>query len=184
MSRSVELPDPVYAALEAAASASGTTPAAWIAAQFPSTTDAPPRPESACDETLGDAWSDYIGLFNSGGSNPSSGYDEMFRDTGEEHEPHAVGASRRVIAISEEVYQHLEEQALAFGTTPEEWIAARLPRHSSASGAGHDQQPVRTLAERFEGYLGLVSLDRTDLGARASELFAEGMEEKHRDGRL
>ena len=208
MSRSVELPEAVYAALEAAASASGTTPAAWIAAKLPQPVRGPqPEREGEAPRTLADEFAGRVGLFSSeesdapaptlaerlagrvglihsGEGNRPSGPDAMFRDTGEEHVPHAAGASQRVLAISDEVYRDLQEEALAFGTTPEEWIAARLPRHAPASGAERDQQTERTLAERFEGYLGLVSIGRTDLGARASELFAEGMEEKHRDGRL
>jgi len=35
MTRSIELPEAVYTALEKAAQASGTTPADWIAAQIP-----------------------------------------------------------------------------------------------------------------------------------------------------
>jgi hypothetical protein len=40
MSRTIELPDAVYTALEKAAQASGTTPADWIAAQIPATVSA------------------------------------------------------------------------------------------------------------------------------------------------
>ena len=40
MSRTIELPDAVYAALEKAAQANGTTAADWIAAQIPATTPA------------------------------------------------------------------------------------------------------------------------------------------------
>jgi hypothetical protein len=39
MSRNLELPDPIYDALEQAAAASGTTPLAWIAAHLPHATD-------------------------------------------------------------------------------------------------------------------------------------------------
>jgi hypothetical protein len=50
MSRSIELPDAVYAALEKAAQANGTSAAGWIAAQIPVTTPAngetiPPKQE-------------------------------------------------------------------------------------------------------------------------------------------
>jgi hypothetical protein len=38
MSRTLELPDAVYLALEKAAQANGTTPADWIAAQIPAMT--------------------------------------------------------------------------------------------------------------------------------------------------
>jgi hypothetical protein len=83
------------------------------------------------------------------------------------------------VDLSASVHDALEEAATASGTTPEEWIAAHLPATEPVS-----DKPSRLLAERFEGYLGLVSLERTDLAARASELFAEGMEEKYREGRL
>jgi hypothetical protein len=62
--------------------------------------------------------------------------------------------------------------------------AGDLPRTLCVAETASEEQPLRTLAERFEGYLGLVSLDRTDLAARASEFFADGMVEKHRAGRL
>jgi hypothetical protein len=111
----------------------------------------------------------------------------------------------RSVDLPDSVYTALEAAATACGTTPAEWISARLPQPTSAIEPEYEGQPPRTLAdefagrvglfssserpqrtlaERFEGYLGLVSLDRTDLAARSSELFAEGMEEKHRDGRL
>jgi hypothetical protein len=112
----------------------------------------------------------------------------------------------RSIDLPEAVYAALEEAAAADATSPAEWIAARLPQPAPAiepecegkpprtladEFAGRvgfmsssSEQPPRPLAERFEGHLGLVSLDRTDLAARASELFADGMEEKYRDGRL
>jgi hypothetical protein len=40
MSRTIELPDAVYAAIEKAAQANGTTAADWIAAHIPATTPA------------------------------------------------------------------------------------------------------------------------------------------------
>jgi hypothetical protein len=40
MSRTIELPDAVYAALEKAAQADGTTAAEWVAAQIPAATGA------------------------------------------------------------------------------------------------------------------------------------------------
>ena len=105
----------------------------------------------------------------------------------------------RSIDLPEAVYAALEEAAAADATSPAGWIAARLPQPAPTACDGKpsrtlaeqfavetasSKQPPRTLAERFEGHLGLVSLDRTDLAARASELFADGMEEKYRDGRL
>ena len=77
MSRSVELPDSVYAALEAAASASGTTPAGWIAANVPH-----PAPEPECEEkaprTLADEFGEYIGMFSSGCGDLSERVSEIY----------------------------------------------------------------------------------------------------------
>jgi hypothetical protein len=50
MSRPLELPDPVYDALTAAASASGTTPVGWIVAHLP----APKPPIPADAKTMAD----------------------------------------------------------------------------------------------------------------------------------
>jgi hypothetical protein len=86
------------------------------------------------------------------------------------------------VELPESVYAALEAAASAAGTTPAEWIAAQLPEPEAQPE--REEEAPRTLAERFEGYLGLVSLDRTDLAERASELFGEGMVEKHRAGQL
>jgi hypothetical protein len=86
----------------------------------------------------------------------------------------------RSVELPEAVYAALEEAATASGTTPAEWIAARVPQPAPAIEPECEGQPPRTLAERFEGYIGLVSCDPSDLSERASELFAEGMVEKHR----
>ncbi|MFL5382687.1 MAG: hypothetical protein ACJ8GN_09265 [Longimicrobiaceae bacterium] len=90
----------------------------------------------------------------------------------------------RSIDLPDSVYAALEAAASASGTTPAEWIAAQLSQSVPEPRAECEGEAPRTLAERFEGYLGLVSLDRTDLAARASELFGEGMVEKHRVGQL
>jgi hypothetical protein len=131
MSRQIELPDPVYAALEEAAAAAGITPAEWLAAQL-----------------------------------------ELARTSKPEAMP-----------LPEPVYTALVEAASASGSTPTEWIAARLPEPEPTE-TGSDGETPRTLADRFEGYLGLVSFETGDMAARASELFADGMVEKHREGRL
>ena len=52
MSRTIELPDSVYAALEKAAQANGTTAADWIAAQIPATTDANGEPSPRKQEWI------------------------------------------------------------------------------------------------------------------------------------
>ncbi|MFL5382688.1 MAG: hypothetical protein ACJ8GN_09270 [Longimicrobiaceae bacterium] len=78
MSKSVELSDSVYAALEATASASGTTPAEWIAAKLPQPA---PEPEPRCEEaphTLADEFGDYIGMFSSGCGDLSERVSEIY----------------------------------------------------------------------------------------------------------
>ena len=64
MSRNLELPDPVFDALEQAASASGTTPVGWIAAHLPA-----PVPPAAGNgaKSLADLLAGHIGRIHSGG---------------------------------------------------------------------------------------------------------------------
>ncbi|HLN33145.1 MAG TPA: hypothetical protein VK395_35775 [Gemmataceae bacterium] len=64
MSRILELPDAVYAALEKAAQLSGTTPVGWIAAHLP--TDSSEQPASP-PQTLGELLEGKVGRINSGG---------------------------------------------------------------------------------------------------------------------
>lgn len=65
MSRTIELPDPVYTALQEAASASGLTPAAWIAAHLPSAPQ--PAGEEEPPRMLADRFAGRVGRINSGG---------------------------------------------------------------------------------------------------------------------
>jgi hypothetical protein len=77
MSRSLELPDPVFDALEKAASASGTTPAGWIAAQLPS----PPQLSVDGAKSLADLLAKHIGRVHSGGKEAlSENCGERFTD--------------------------------------------------------------------------------------------------------
>jgi hypothetical protein len=85
-----------------------------------------------------------------------------------------------MIEVSEDVYRELEEEALAIGTTPAQWIAARLSDPSAVLKGDRGAQPPRTLEDGFAGYIGLFSSGRGDLSERVSELFAEDMVEKHR----
>ncbi len=63
MSKNLEIPDPIFDALEQAASASGTTPVGWITAHLP-----PSKPNSlAGAKSLADAMADHIGTIHSGG---------------------------------------------------------------------------------------------------------------------
>jgi hypothetical protein len=78
MSRSLELPDPIFDALQLAASASGTTPVGWIAAHLPN-----PRKHPAADgaKSLADLLAGYIGQVHSGGKETlSENCGERFTD--------------------------------------------------------------------------------------------------------
>lgn len=64
MSRNLELPDPIFDALEQAATARGTTPIGWIAAHLPAQPK-PAGPNGA--KSLADLIAGRIGRFHSGG---------------------------------------------------------------------------------------------------------------------
>jgi hypothetical protein len=73
MSQSLDLPDPVFDALQQAASASGTTPVGWIAAHLPQS-----QPESKKEaKTLLDLFEGHVGGVSSGGK------DRISENTGE-----------------------------------------------------------------------------------------------------
>jgi hypothetical protein len=65
MSRSLEIPDPIFDALEQAASATGTTPVGWIAAHLPSNAKTSAGNEA---KSLADLLEGHIGTINSGGN--------------------------------------------------------------------------------------------------------------------
>jgi hypothetical protein len=77
MSRSVDLPDSVYAALEEAAASSGTTPAGWIGASLP-TSDAHPDDESAPPGMLAERLAGLVGLVRSGRNDLAERHSELF----------------------------------------------------------------------------------------------------------
>jgi hypothetical protein len=78
MSKSLELPDPIYAALEAAASARGTTPVGWIAAHLPAASDSLAKNGA---KTLRDLLKGKIGQVQSGGKEAlSQNCGERFTD--------------------------------------------------------------------------------------------------------
>jgi hypothetical protein len=64
MSQNLELPDPIFDALQQAAAASGTTPAGWIAAHLP----APAKPAPKNAKSLADLMVGHIGTIHSGGN--------------------------------------------------------------------------------------------------------------------
>lgn len=181
MSRSVDLPEAVYAALEEAATASGSTPAEWIAAHLPK-----PKPVTFPEgggspiQTLAERLKGYVGLVRSGRDDCLERYDGMFADAGEGRDAQATDAHSRMIQVSEDVFRDLESEARTLGTTPAGWIATRLPERSLTAEPDEGAQPPRTLADEFAGYIGLFSSGRGDLSERVSEVFAERMVEKHR----
>jgi hypothetical protein len=81
MSRSVELPEPVYRALEQAAAARGMTPAAWIAAHLPPEV---PTPAVSRPGTLAERMAPYLGVVDSGIGNLSDNTGAKFADGMEE----------------------------------------------------------------------------------------------------
>src|SRR5687768_999218 len=86
----------------------------------------------------------------------------------------------RSIDLPDSVFAALEEAATASGTSPAEWIAAHLPQPAPTVEPECDGQPPRTLADEFAGRVGGFSSGRSDLSERVSELYGQGMVEKHR----
>jgi len=78
MSQNLELPDPIFDALQDAASASGTSPVGWIAAHLP--TEALSLEKKGA-KTLADLFVGRIGRFHSGGKEAlSQNCGERFTD--------------------------------------------------------------------------------------------------------
>jgi len=189
MSRSIDLPDSVYAALEEAAAASGTTPADWIAAHLPQPA---PTVEPECDGqpplTLADEFAGRVGLLSSGRSDLSERVSELFAEgMVEKHRARQLSEPRETaseipVHLSACTFAALEEAASASGTTPEGWIAANLPPVSTMQpgSEGSEGLPSTTLAERFAALVGGFRSERGDLAERHSELFMEGLLEKQR----
>jgi hypothetical protein len=63
MSQNLELPDPIFDALQQAAAASGTSPAGWIAAHLPVASTLAPKDA----QSLADLLKGYVGTIRSGG---------------------------------------------------------------------------------------------------------------------
>ena len=63
MSKNLQLPDPVFDALEQAATANGTTPVGWIASHLPPLPQ--PNPLEGA-KSLADVMADHIGTIHSG----------------------------------------------------------------------------------------------------------------------
>jgi len=80
MSKSLELSDSVFAALEEAASASGTTPEGWIAANLPASASTLPQSDDPSCQTLAERFAAHVGGFRSGRRDLSERHSELFAD--------------------------------------------------------------------------------------------------------
>lgn len=92
------------------------------------------------------------------------------------------------LTLPPEVENALAAAAQQKGTTPE-LLALECLRDKFLNGAQPTQYPPGSLAEYLKDYIGAISSkDRFPEGSRMSEdtgkKFAEGMVEKHRQGRL
>ncbi|HET7231313.1 MAG TPA: hypothetical protein VFJ16_14990 [Longimicrobium sp.] len=165
MSRMIEVSDETYERLESLASASGSTPAEWVAATAERVDANTPVAEPAPPES-----------------------EEVAGPAG----PAASGGQVRSVALPDDAYARVASAASAAGMTVAEWVAECAPRPRppiSANGAeppanNGDGQPPRTLADEFVGLIGLISSGRGDLSQRTGELFGKGMAEKRRRGHL
>jgi hypothetical protein len=191
MSRSIDLPDSVYTALEEAAAASGTTPAEWIEARLPQPAPAiEPECEGPPPRTLAERSEGYIGLFSSGATDLSERVGELYGEgMVEKHrarqlQAHQETATGTSVDLSACIYAALQEAASASGTTPEGWIAANLPLPALTVQPEPEGPSSLTLAERFAAHVGGFRSGRGDLSERHSELFTEGLVEKRRTGTL
>jgi hypothetical protein len=189
MSRSVDLPDSVYAALEAAATSSGTTPVGWIAERLPQPAPASRmESEGSPSSTLAERFAGLVGGFRSGRGDLSEHHSELYAEgVVEKHRvrqftTHHETASDTSVHLPARIFTALQEAALASGTTPVGWIAASLP--TSDARPDDESAPPGMLAERLAGLVGLVRSGRNDLAERHSELFMEGMVEKQATGHL
>jgi hypothetical protein len=83
MSRMLELPDPIYDALQRAALEAGMTPEAWIAAHLPepATSDNGDEADPDSEKTLADLFAGRVGRISSGGRERlSENRDELFTE--------------------------------------------------------------------------------------------------------
>ncbi|HET7231315.1 MAG TPA: hypothetical protein VFJ16_15000 [Longimicrobium sp.] len=161
MSRTIEVSDETYERLECLASASGSTPAEWVAA----TAERADANTPVADPALPDA--EEVGSAASGGQVRSVALpDDAYARV-------AAAASAAGMTVAEWVAE----------------CAPRVRPPASATDAEQpakngDAQPPRTLADEFVGLIGLISSGRGDLSQRTGELFGRGMVEKRRTGHL
>lgn len=87
----------------------------------------------------------------------------------------------RPLDLPDPIYDALAEAASASGTTPVGWIVAHLPPTPPEKPAGE----VRTMADWMRGHIGTIASDgKVAYSQDCGEKFADGLEEKRRQGRL
>lgn len=89
----------------------------------------------------------------------------------------------QMLELSDTTYAALKVAADAAGTTPSEWIAARLTQLTGevVESQGED---TRTMADRFAGRLGRIHGSSEPLSQNCGERFTDYIEEKRRNGTL
>jgi hypothetical protein len=93
------------------------------------------------------------------------------------------GTMSQTLEIPDGIFDALKKAAEAGGTTPVEWIAARLAEVPAPSST--ESKPRGTLADWFAGKVGLIRGDGPPrVSGREGEDFADYLEEKRRKGRL
>jgi hypothetical protein len=89
----------------------------------------------------------------------------------------------RILELPDAVYAALEREAAARGLDPVAWIAAHLPVQAGMSANAENGKP-RTMLDLFAGHIGVIASGIGDLSEDTGRKFAEGMEQKRREGRL
>jgi hypothetical protein len=91
----------------------------------------------------------------------------------------------QILEIPDGVYDALKRAAEAGGTTPVQWIEARLAEKDVQVAEPPTDGPARTLADRFAGRIGRIRSGMTEsISERVGDDFAEYLEEKRRRGCL
>ena len=179
MSRSIELSDELYAALEAAAAASGVTPAEWLAQRVNGTaTPGWPR-QDLSPKTRRELFRSIMGQAHSESGDLSIRHSELCSEgMAEDHRAQVEAFCRTPLLLPAQVQDALEAAASIAGTTPAGWIAARLPAQPEP------EVPYEVLEERFRAVVGRAHSGTGDLSARHSELFGEELEKQRNADRL
>jgi hypothetical protein len=180
MSRNVELPDDVYARIEAEASATGATVAEWIAAHAPN--GCPPAhtnggadSDAASQDlaeapvetrTLADRLAGRIGRLRSDRGDLSERGSELFAEALLAQQK----AGRQNVELPDDVYARIEETASASGISVAEVIASRTP--ALAPPLVNSNGQPRSMADVLAGRLGTIASGGLEaIAARPGDAF-------------